>query len=132
MAATKDATKTAEDVITLDRRSNERRDGNPDALDVGVMKAPRRKTQRRRHIDPTTCERDYSDQEIEFMKAMDDYKRDAGRMFPTCSEVLEVIRGLGYFQLSDEQAESLGLVADDDAFEPAADESLDDDFDDEA
>jgi hypothetical protein len=57
---------------------------------------------------------------------------DAGRMFPTCSEVLEVIRGLGYFQLSDEQAESLGLIADDAAFDRPADESMDDDFDDEA
>ena len=30
------------------------------------------------------------------MKAMDDYKRKSGRMFPTWSEVLEVVRGLGY------------------------------------
>ena len=56
----------------------------------------RRKVQRRRQIDPTTCERDYSDEEIEFMRAMDDYKRANGRMFPTCSEILEVIRELGY------------------------------------
>ena len=28
------------------------------------------------------------------MNAMDDYKRKSGRMFPTCSEILEVIRGL--------------------------------------
>ncbi len=27
---------------------------------------------------------------------MDNYKRRSGRMFPTCSEVLEVIRSLGY------------------------------------
>ena len=66
------------------------------------------KKQRRRHIDPTTCERDYSDPEIEFMRAMDDYKRDAGRMFPTCSEVLEVIRSLGYYQLTEEQVDILG------------------------
>lgn len=59
-------------------------------------KGPRRKVERRRMIDPTTCERDYSDDEIEFMKAMDDYKRKSGRPFPTWSEVLEVIRGLGY------------------------------------
>uniref|UniRef100_A0A7C2NX82 Uncharacterized protein n=1 Tax=Schlesneria paludicola TaxID=360056 RepID=A0A7C2NX82_9PLAN len=59
-------------------------------------KSPRRKVERRRMIDPTTCERDYSDDEIEFMKAMDDYKRKSGRMFPTWSEVLEVVRGLGY------------------------------------
>ena len=60
----------------------------------------RKKVTRRRQIDPTTCERDYSDPEIEFMNALDDYKRKSGRMFPTCSEVLEVIRELGYVRLS--------------------------------
>lgn len=54
------------------------------------------KVERRRQIDPTTCERDYTGDEIEFMRAMDDYKRRAGRQFPTWSEVLEVVRGLGY------------------------------------
>ncbi len=54
------------------------------------------KVNRRRQIDPTTCERDYSSEEIEFMSAMDEYKRRNGRMFPTCSEVLEVVRSLGY------------------------------------
>ena len=58
--------------------------------------AERRKVQRRRQIDPTTCERDYTDEEVEFMQALDQYKRDNGRMFPTCSEILEVIRDLGY------------------------------------
>ena len=56
----------------------------------------RKKVNRRRQIDPTTCERDYTPDEIEFMSAMDGYKRRSGRMFPTCSEVLEVIRSLGY------------------------------------
>ena len=105
-----------ENVITLDRRAADRRAdnttsdaGSTDNLDTGVVTESRRKKQRRRHIDPTTCERDYSDPEIEFMRAMDDYKRDAGRMFPTCSEVLEVIRSLGYYQLTEEQAEMLGL-----------------------
>jgi len=56
----------------------------------------RRKVERRRQIDPTTCERDYKPDEVEFMKAMDDYKRRSGRQFPTWSEVLEVIRDLGY------------------------------------
>jgi len=51
---------------------------------------------RRRKIDPTTCERDYRPDEIEFMQALDAYKRSSGRMFPTCSEVLEVVRSLGY------------------------------------
>ena len=51
---------------------------------------------RRRFVDPTTCERDYSEAELEFMLAMNDYKQKSGRMFPTWSEVLEVLRSLGY------------------------------------
>src|SRR5882762_9405083 len=56
----------------------------------------REKGERRRQIDPTTCERDYTDEEIDFMKAMDQYKRANRRPFPTWSEVLEVLRSLGY------------------------------------
>lgn len=56
----------------------------------------RDKGERRRQIDPTTCERDYSDDEIAFMRAMDQYKRDNRRPFPTWSEVLEVLVSLGY------------------------------------
>ena len=51
---------------------------------------------RRRLIDPTTCDRDYSKAEMEFMQAMSEYKQSSGRMFPTWSEVLEVLRDLGY------------------------------------
>jgi hypothetical protein len=51
---------------------------------------------RRRRVDPTTCERDYSGEELEFMNAVQEYKRSSGRMFPTWSEVLEVLRALGY------------------------------------
>jgi len=54
------------------------------------------RSSRRRMIDPTTCDRDYAADEIEFMQALDRYKRSSGRMFPTCSEVLEVVRSLGY------------------------------------
>jgi len=61
----------------------------------------RRRQDRRRQIDPTTCERDYSDNEIEFMKSMDDYKRKSGRPFPTWSEVLEVMMSLGYRKVAD-------------------------------
>ena len=51
---------------------------------------------RRRLVDPTTCDRDYSAAELEFMQAMQAYKLSSGRMFPTWSEVLEVLRSLGY------------------------------------
>jgi hypothetical protein len=52
--------------------------------------------ERRRQVDPTTCEKDYSDEEIEFMRSMDLYKRHNRRPFPTWSEVLEVLRAMGY------------------------------------
>jgi hypothetical protein len=51
---------------------------------------------RRRFVDPTTCEREYSAAELEFMQAMYAYKQSSGRMFPTWSEVLEVLKALGY------------------------------------
>jgi hypothetical protein len=63
----------------------------------------RQESGRRRFVDPTTCERDYSQAEIEFMKAMQEYKKQSGRMFPTWSEVLEVLCGMGYEKPSAEQ-----------------------------
>jgi hypothetical protein len=58
--------------------------------------AARHASGRRRFIDPATCERDYSAAELEFMDAIETYKRASGRPFPTWSEVLKVLRGLGY------------------------------------
>ena len=80
----------------MDRRDREdrRKESTP------VPQERRVEVQRRRQIDPTTCERDYSDDEIQFMHALDAYKRTSGRMFPTCSEILEVIRGLGYVRVT--------------------------------
>jgi hypothetical protein len=93
-----------ENVVTLDRRDRSERRTKNIAAAVAVVeprKLERRaKVNRRRQIDPTTCERDYTDDEVEFMNAMNAYKRTSGRMFPTCSEVLEVLRGLGYCKLS--------------------------------
>jgi hypothetical protein len=58
----------------------------------------RHASSRRRLVDPTTCERDYSAAELEFMNAIQEYKRQSGRPFPTWAEVLSVARGLGYAQ----------------------------------
>ncbi len=97
-------TKKASPIVTLDQRSGKERRGTSrrekavaTPVDRRVTAQPRReKVNRRRQIDPTTCERDYTDDEVEFMHALDRYKRTSGRMFPTCSEVLEVLRDLGY------------------------------------
>lgn len=89
--------------VTIDRRRGPRREEEKETTKPAAapVKLERRaKVNRRRQIDPTTCERDYTDAEVEFMNALDDYKRKSGRMFPTCSEVLEVVRSLGYVQLS--------------------------------
>jgi hypothetical protein len=56
----------------------------------------RKTSNRRRFVDPTTCDRDYSADELELMTAMQAYKLSSGRMFPTWSEVLEVLQALGY------------------------------------
>ena len=46
--------------------------------------------------------------EMEFMQAMHDYKQSSGRMFPTWSEVLEVIKALGYAKTASESGEFAG------------------------
>jgi hypothetical protein len=56
----------------------------------------RQRSGRRRFVDPTTCEREYTQAEMEFMMAMNEFKRRSGRMFPSWGEVLDVLRGLGY------------------------------------
>lgn len=91
---TKTSTKSLTQVKALNetgkrKEADRRQQSQPAAED-------RRKVQRRRQIDPTTCEREYNDLEIEFMHALDEYKRNSGRMFPTCSEILEVLMKLGY------------------------------------
>lgn len=102
-----ETTVTAE--VVVDRRGAERRtttdrrsaESAANYAGTERRKAPRRKVERRRQIDPTTCERDYSADEIDFMRAMDDYKRRSGRQFPTWSEVLEVIRSMGYRKVAE-------------------------------
>lgn len=95
-------------IVTVDRRrsddrrnSDDRRKQQQQPAAVERRKIERRvKVNRRRQIDPTTCERDYTTEELEFMSALDEYKRTSGRMFPTCSEILEVITGLGYQKMT--------------------------------
>ena len=97
--------------LVTDRRSSKQRvRGDRRMVSAGVSDLaeerrtgdePRQKVERRRQIDPTTCERDYGDAEVEFMTAMDLYKRRSGRQFPTWSEVLEVIESLGYRKVAE-------------------------------
>jgi hypothetical protein len=56
----------------------------------------RAKKDRRRRIDPTTFDKQYTDDEMEFMNAMQRYKESSGKNFPTYREVIKVVVGLGY------------------------------------
>ncbi len=96
MAQTASLPETASRRSLERRRADRRTPAEPKFLGEERRDVDRRKVERRRMIDPTTCERDYSEDEVEFMRAMDDYKRRSGRQFPTWSEVLEVVRDLGY------------------------------------
>ena len=75
-------------------RTSARLPASPDQ--VAPAPASTKGPRRRRFIDPTTCDRDYGADEVEFMQALERYKRTSGRMVPTCSEILEVVRALGY------------------------------------
>ncbi len=63
---------------------------------AGDQVDPRVVRELRRRIDPDTCERDYTEEEIAFMLAMHDYKQQHRRPFPTLSEILQVLKTLGY------------------------------------
>ena len=118
--------KVSNESITVDRRgAKDRRKGTDrrkkdEPVAVERRQAPRRKVARRRQIDPTTCERDYTNDEVEFMNALDAYKRRSGRMFPTCSEILEVIRDLGYRKADDM---SMAVETLEEAVEPPANDA---------
>src|SRR6516162_9518020 len=100
----------ASDVVVGSRRNGDRRaeDRRQKSAPIGLERRSgqdrRQQGERRRQVDPTTCERDYTEEEIAFMKAMDQYKRDNRRPFPTWSEVLEVLRALGYRKVAEPTA----------------------------
>lgn len=87
------------EALATDRRGRpgeRRKRAIPVALDRRQKDRRQQQGERRRQVDPTTCERDYNEDEVAFMKAIDQYKRDNRRPFPTWTEVLEVIHALGY------------------------------------
>lgn len=87
------------DTLFHDRRSGpDRRTPRP-PIEEGASppEADRReRKERRRRVDPTTFEKQYSDDELEFMTAMQRFKDHTGRAFPTHGEVLRVALSLGY------------------------------------
>jgi hypothetical protein len=77
---------------------HERRSGRDRRSTQDAAEAPERRArkERRRRVDPTTFEKQYTADEIEFMNAMQRYKAQSGKAFPSYKEVLEVAQRLGY------------------------------------
>ena len=95
----------------------------------GVVSTPREprapverraKKERRRRIDPTTFEKQYTDDELEFMNAMQRYKVQSGKSFPSHGDVLRVAFSLGYRKLVSMDDEELESDSENAALEAAA------------
>jgi hypothetical protein len=102
------------ETLIHDRRNGrDRRGQNPPAVtrethDHGANAPERRaKKERRRRIDPTTFDKDYTEDELEFMNAMQRFKELSGKTFPTHGEVLKIAIGLGYRRVVEEPDSSL-------------------------
>ncbi len=64
----------------------------------------RRGPGRRRSDDRKSAEEgEMSDEQFEFLMAVDEYKRKNSRPFPTWTEVLELIKALGYRKVAEPQ-----------------------------
>ena len=79
----------------------------------------RARKERRRRIDPTTFEKQYTDDELEFMNAMQHYKVQSGKSFPSHGDVLRVAFSLGYRKLISVDVD-VDVDVDHDPEEPAA------------
>jgi hypothetical protein len=56
-------------------------------------------------MSSTSLGSEYSDEELDFLRAIDAYKRINGRPYPTWPEVLAVAKSLGYRKVSIKPAE---------------------------
>jgi hypothetical protein len=90
------------DTLFYDRREVFDRRDLPAPKPVVAEVAPktprerRARKERRRRIDPTTFEKQYTDDEIEFMTAVQQFKTRSGKSFPSHGEVLRIAASLGY------------------------------------
>lgn len=54
------------------------------------------KNRKKNQGNPAVSEVYYSDEESEFLRAMDEFKMSTGKRFPTLVEALRVLRSLGW------------------------------------
>jgi hypothetical protein len=109
-----DFSRFPQNTLIHDRRNGRDRRGQPppgspgaNGKDSSAPPEKRLKPERRRRIDPTTFDKQYTDDELEFMNAMQRFKELSGKTFPTHGEVLKVAVELGYRRAIDEPDASL-------------------------
>jgi hypothetical protein len=91
-----------EEHIPERRKGNERRGGVVDRrLGLDRRRGPgRRLADERKSAE----EGQMSDEQFDFLMAIDEYKRQNSRPFPTWTEVLDVIKALGYRKVAEPQS----------------------------
>ena len=94
------------DTLFHERRSGQDRRGEAPPRPGGTE---RRRKERRRRVDPTTFEKQYTPDELEFMNAMQQFKVRTGKTFPTHGDVLRIARTLGYRRVAPPDPEPPGL-----------------------
>ena len=47
-------------------------------------------------IDPTTSQKEYTNEQVVFMKAVELYQKKTNRKFLTTTEYLDIVKSLGY------------------------------------
>src|SRR4051794_13402475 len=82
-----------------DRRGAPGKFGEPDRVAPASPPAPRERRarkERRKRVDPTTFEKQYNVEEIEFMNAIQEFKDRTRKTFPSYGEALRVAVSIGY------------------------------------
>jgi hypothetical protein len=94
-----------------DRRSGQ--DRRASVVDRRLGLDRRRGPGKRRTDDRRNAEEgEMSDEQFEFLMAIDEYKKKNSRPFPTWTEVLEVIKALGYRKVAAPQSLNSSANAD--------------------
>jgi hypothetical protein len=131
-----DSSAFPDDTLFHERRQVKERRGKFTVRSDGPSPPPRPlnerrvRKERRRRIDPTTFEKQYTEDELEFMNAMQQFKVQSCKPFPSHGDVLRVAMALGYRKVgprvtdaADEEEAANGFADFDEADEPTDDQA---------
>ena len=91
----KDDTETKEGFVERRKEVVERRVGMDRRRGPGIRRSPERKSAE---------EGEMNDEQFDFLLAIDRYKRENKKPFPTWTEVLDVIKAMGYRKVAEPQS----------------------------